>query len=123
MILGTFRSSAPRVTLTLLGAAGRAEVEFVIDTGYTGTLTLPSSLLSVVGAALEGVRVIQLADGTQRRAPFYGVRIDWDGRLESVRATLLDDEPLIGIGLLREHYLHFEVTEGGSVRAEPLQNP
>lgn len=40
--------------------------------------------------------------------------------MREVRATALDDEPLIGVGLLREHHLHVEVTDGGEVSAEPL---
>ena len=91
-----------------------------MDTGFTGTLALPPFLLATVGATLEGIRLVQLADGTELRTPFGTVQIEWFGELRTVRATALDDEPLIGIGLLREHHLHIEVTEGGEVVAEPL---
>jgi clan AA aspartic protease len=120
MIHGYFSDDAPRATLTLIGDSGRADVEFVVDTGFTGTLALPPSQLAAVGATLEGIRLIQLADGTQLRTPFWTLQIEWYGELRLVRATALDDEPLIGIGLLREHHLHIEVTDGGEVVAEPL---
>jgi len=120
MIQGYFRDDAPRVTLTLIGDTGRREVEFVVDTGFTGMLALPPFLLEAVGATLQGSRQVQLADGTQRRTPFYTVQIEWDGEPRTVRATALDDEPLLGISLLREHHLHIEITDGGEVVAEPL---
>jgi clan AA aspartic protease len=123
VIQGCFRDDAPRATLTLVSGAARSDIEFVVDTGFTGMLALPSSLLSAVGATLEGIRLVQLTDGTQRHAPFYSVQIEWNGTLRTTRATLMEDEPLIGIGLLREHHLHVEVTEGGNVLAEPLQGP
>jgi clan AA aspartic protease len=120
MIRGSFQDDAPRATLTLIADNERTEVEFVVDTGFTGTLALPPFLLATVGATLDGVRLIQLADGTERRAPLCVVQIEWYGEARTLRATVIEDEPLIGIGLLREHHLHVEVTEGGEVLAEPL---
>ncbi len=120
MIQGYFHDDAPRVVLTLIADNGRTDVKFVVDTGFTGTLALPPFLLAKVGAILDGARLIQLADGTERRAAFYTVQIEWYGEVRVVRATAIDDEPLIGIGLLREHHLHVEVTDGGEVVAEPL---
>jgi clan AA aspartic protease len=117
---GRFHNDAPRATLTLIGDNGPTDVEFVVDTGFTGTLALPPGLLASVGATLEGIRLIQLADGSPLRTPFWTLQVEWYGELRVVRATALDDEPLIGIGLLREHHLHIEVTEGGEVVAEPL---
>lgn len=44
------------VPLTVQGAAGRAhEIEAVIDTGFSGFLTLPSALVAVLGLAFDGV--------------------------------------------------------------------
>ncbi len=120
MMDGRFHDDAPRASLTLIGDKGRTDVEFVVDTGFTGALALPPGLLASIGATLEGIRLIQLADGSQLRTPFWTLQVEWFGELRVVRATALDDEPLIGIGLLREHHLHIEVTDGGEVVAEPL---
>jgi predicted aspartyl protease len=117
---GYFRDDAPRMTLTLIGDGGQSDVEFVVDTAFTGMLTAPPFVLATVGAAIDGVRLIQLADGTERRAPFCTVRVEWFGELRIVCATIIDDEPLMGIDLLRGHHLHIEVTEGGEVAVEPL---
>lgn len=120
MIQGSFRDDAPRAVLTIVGEEDRTEVEFVIDTGFTGMLALPSHIIATVGATPEALRIIQLADGSERRAPFCMVQVEWYDGLLGVLATIIEDEPLIGIGLLREHHLHVEVTEGGEVVVEPL---
>jgi clan AA aspartic protease len=120
MMEGRFFDDAPRATLVLIGDNGRLDVEFVVDTGFTGALAMPPHLLARVGATLEGIRLVQLADGSPLRVPFWTVQVEWYGELRVVRATALDDEPLIGIGLLRDYHLHIEVTDGGEVMAEPL---
>jgi clan AA aspartic protease len=123
VIRGTFRNEAARATLTLISTAGGMNIEFVVDTGFTGMLALPSAVLNTVGATLEGLRLVQLADGTRRRVPFYSVQVDWGGSPRRVRATSLEDEPLIGVGLLRGHDLQIEVIEGGKVAADPIRTP
>jgi clan AA aspartic protease len=120
MIRGDFRDDAPRAVLALLGDSGRIEVEFVVDTGFTGTLAMPSHWLVTVGATLEGARLIQLADGTERHTAIYAVEVEWYGESRIVPVTVIEDEPLIGIGLMREHHLHVELTDGGEVLLEPL---
>lgn len=120
MIEGYFRDDAPRVTLSLSGESGEENVEFIVDTGFNGTLALPSFVMDSLGATLQGVRLVELADGTERRSPFFTVAVDWEGEKRVIRATLLDGEPLIGVAFLREYHLHIEVTEGGQVFAEPL---
>jgi clan AA aspartic protease len=121
VIRGSFRDDAARARLTLIGDADSVEVEFVVDTGFTGTLALPPSVLARIGASLDGTRLLRLADGTERRAPFYTVRIEWDGEPHAVRAILLEDEPLIGVALLREYLLQVEVIDGGTVTAMKLE--
>jgi predicted aspartyl protease len=51
MILGVVRDGRePVVRLVLIGAAGQTEeIEAVIDTGFTGELTLPSSVTALLG--------------------------------------------------------------------------
>jgi predicted aspartyl protease len=50
MITGTVRSDEARIRLKVIGWRGRAqEVEAVIDSGYTGALTLPLALIRSLG--------------------------------------------------------------------------
>ena len=45
MILGHVRDYMPRVSLLLPGVNGLVSVEFILDTGFDGELSLPPSLL------------------------------------------------------------------------------
>jgi predicted aspartyl protease len=50
MITGAVKADEARIRLTVRGHRGREqEVEAVIDTGYTGALTLPLALITLLG--------------------------------------------------------------------------
>jgi len=120
VIEGVFQDNAPHITLTLTGESDSTEVDFVIDTGYTGFLSLPKTTLRSLGAIEEGVSYLVLADGTYRRCLLYTVSVEWGESEREVQVAALDDDPLLGIGLMQEFHLHIEVTEGGSVVLEAL---
>ena len=44
MILGYVRDHLPRVTIVLPGLNGDVPVEFIVDTGFDGDISLPSRL-------------------------------------------------------------------------------
>jgi predicted aspartyl protease len=50
---GYFRDDAPRMTLTLIGDNGQSDVEFVVDTAFTGMLTAPPFVLATIAATLQ----------------------------------------------------------------------
>jgi clan AA aspartic protease len=120
MTEGYFRDDAPRIRLTVFGEISSVEVEFVVDTGFTGGLAMPTSLLQMIGATFEGSDSLLLAGGSERGTGVYTVGVEWDGERRYVQAAALEDDPLIGIALLRENHLHIEVTTGGEVLVEPL---
>jgi len=61
MIIGAVKSNEARIRLTVRGRRGREqEVEGVIDSGYTGTLTLPPALVDEADAdPLVGMRLLK----------------------------------------------------------------
>jgi predicted aspartyl protease len=66
MILGRFRDDLPRITVELAGIAGPVKVEFIVDTGFDGYLTLPPSVLRRLHATPLFETVRALGDGTLR---------------------------------------------------------
>lgn len=50
MIVGSVRENFPRVTLELPGTTGSVAVEFIVDSGFEGDLTLPVAMLRQVRA-------------------------------------------------------------------------
>ena len=92
-----------------------AEIDAVVDTGYTGSLTLPASLATSLGLARRSGGRAVLADGSSRRFDTYAAEVAWVGSWRGVVASAIGDEALVGMGLLTGHELRVEVVEGGAV--------
>ena len=85
------------VPLTVQGTAGHAqEVEAVIDTGFSGFLTLPSVLVAELGLAFGGVGWAVLADGTEARFDVYDATLLWDGQPRRIYVYVAETAPLAG---------------------------
>lgn len=102
--------------LRVRGPGGtEAEIEAVVDTGYTGTLTLPAAVVASLGLARRsGGRAI-LADGSSRRFNMFAAEVEWGGSWRGVVASAIGDEPLAGMGLLAGHELRVKVVTHGEV--------
>ena len=106
----------PVVTLALHGPSGQSrEIETVIDTGFTGFLTVTPALAKELGLALEGTSRATLADGSEVTFDVYDVAVLWDGQPRYVLADAADTTPLVGMRMLDRHNLHIEVVDGGRV--------
>ena len=107
------------IPLTLVGPAGRTlDIDAVIDTGFTGFLTLPASLISELELPFAGIGRAVLADGSGIRFPSYRVAMLWEGGTRNGRAHAAETTPLAGMALLDDHDLHIEVAIGGRVVVE-----
>lgn len=120
MIQGAVNAALEAVLpLTVQGSGGRSrEVEAVIDTGFSGFLTLPSALVAALGLAFDGVGWAVLADGTEARFDVYDATLLWDGRPRRVYVYAAETIPLVGMRLLESHSLYVEVESGGRVAIE-----
>ena len=104
------------VPLTVQGPLGEPrEIEAVIDTGFTGFLTLPSALVTELGLAYRDRGRAVLADGSEAIFDIYDVAVLWDSRLRNTRAVAAGVVPLVGMRLLDRHVLTVEVVDGGNV--------
>ena len=118
------REAVIALRLSSLGGSGRsAEVQAVIDTGFTDWLTIPAGVAEYLGLPVRGSVEAELADGRVERLPIYRVRVSWHGRTRSVKAYAAPgfaEEALIGMSLLRGSRLTVDATPGGTVRIEEL---
>ncbi len=106
----------PVVLLTLQGPSGQAsDIEAIIDTGFTGFLTVPPALAAELGLALEGTSRATLADGSEVTFDVYDVAVVWDGQTRYVLADAADTTPLVGMRLLDRQNLNIDVKDGGRV--------
>jgi clan AA aspartic protease len=120
MMLGHVRQRFPRITLRLQGQDQPIDVEFVVDTGFEGDLTVPPNLIARLDAPLVSFESVRMADDSERRVASHEVTVTWDNELRIVELLALDGRPLLGTILLDGYLLSAEMTEGGEVRVDLL---
>jgi clan AA aspartic protease len=95
-------------------------IEAVVDTGFTGHLVLPPTLVGEMGLPLRGVRDSFLADGSSVSLDAYRVGVEWDERVRVVLALAAEGGPLVGMSLLRGSEIRVEAVDRGEVVIRPL---
>lgn len=121
MITGVVKSDKGRIRLKIKGLRGREqEVNAVIDTGYTASLTLPPDLIRALGLRWRSVDRFTLADGTECILDVYVARVVWDKKVRTTLAAESDSDPLVGMRLLRGHELKIQVRARGKVTIKRL---
>lgn len=92
----------------------------MIDTGFTGYLTLPPMLIAQWQLIMRGYEQVVLADGQVSTFEVYQAEIDWHGQRRRVEVDATDSLPLIGMGLLYGSELRIQAISGGIVTVEVL---
>ena len=107
------------VALSLQGSAGQAQdIEAVIDTGYSGFLTLPAALVTELGLPFAYIGRALLANDDEVTFDVHDATVLWDGQPRHIRADATGSTPLVGMLLLDQHSLNIEVERGGRVLIE-----
>lgn len=96
------------------------EIEFVVDTGFAGTLTLPASAVAALGLPFLQEMVANLADGTNVRADVHTATIVREGVEYEVAVLAMGTRPLLGTALLAGRELVAQFTENGLVTIDDL---
>ena len=97
-------------------------VDALVDTGYSGELSLPVSIAMRLGSVRGlGGRIV-LADGTSIPYDSYNVDFEWSGSYRRLAASAMGDDAVIGMGLLSGHALMVEAIAGGPLTIVPLMN-
>ncbi len=113
--------SEPRITLRVRDASGRDRpIEAVIDTGFTGEITLPPEAVESLSLGFQGDGTGTLADGSVESFEIYRAVLLWHGVPRLSLAYAVPGEPLIGMGLLRDSELRVEAVPNGRVEIEDL---
>jgi clan AA aspartic protease len=115
MMSGIFRDHLPRITLELPSRDRTIPVEFVLDTGFDGDLTLPSRLVRLLQTAPLFTSLLSLADGSIGDFPVHELVLEWNGTDRPVEVLVLEGSPLLGTLLLDGCQVHLDMVEGGEV--------
>ena len=117
MIQGVVNASHEAVvTLSLQGPDGQVQdIEAVVDTGYSGFLTLPTTLVAELGLPFAYVGWAFLANDDEVAFDVHDATVIWDGQPRHIKADATGSTPLMGMLLLDNHDLNIEVVNGGRV--------
>ncbi|MDQ2686776.1 MAG: clan AA aspartic protease, partial [Armatimonadota bacterium] len=111
MIVGQFLEEEDEavIPVTLRGPDGREiEITAVVDTGFTGSLTLPLQVVHDLGLPQGADEWALLGDGSRTVLTTYEVSVVWDGRVRRITAYGVDGSALVGVRLLRGSLVTFE---------------
>ena len=108
--------------IALVGNSKRLKsVRAIIDTGFTGDLTVPKSVIDELGFTIRGFQKVILADGSRQYFEMCVGSIIWNGQIRQVEINAAETDSLVGMGLLENYKLEIEGRLGGEVRITPLQ--
>jgi clan AA aspartic protease len=106
------------------GPEGREqEIECIVDTGFSGSLSLPPALVAELGLPFRRRGRALLADGRETSFDIHEASVIWDGRPRLVPTDAVDSDPLIGMTLLEGYELTVQAVVGGNVSIEALVSP
>jgi clan AA aspartic protease len=123
MIVGAMNAQREAIVrLVVVGPGGQQrQIEAVLDTGYTGSLTLPSAVVSALHLPFRGRGSVVLGDGSESEFDIHEATITWAGERRLVAIDVADTDPLLGVGLLLGNELTVQVIAGGTVALQRLR--
>lgn len=124
MIQGTVNANLePTIRVTVRGRTGERDVEAVIDTGFTGFLTLPPKV----------IRALQLPHLCRGRAVLANGQVDvfdihegiviWDGKDQEIEIESANTDALVGLSMLKGLHFQAHIVANGAVLIEPAPAP
>ena len=108
------------IELTVFGPKVEVQISALIDTGFSGFMTLPTDVIDLLELEwlIEGR--LTLADGEDFSTNSYLADVEWDGSRRRIVVDESDIKPLIGTGLLAGNKLEMEFKLDGRLRLESL---
>ncbi|MES1245656.1 MAG: clan AA aspartic protease [Acidobacteriota bacterium] len=123
MIVGTMSTQREAIVhLMVAGPDGQERrIEAVLDTGYSGSLTLPAALVSALNLPFRGRGSVLLGDGSESEFDIHEATVAWAGERRLTAIDVAETDPLLGVGLLLGNELTIQVISGGAVALEKLR--
>ena len=97
-------------------------INAVIDTGFTGFLSLPQSIIDELELPWSYSDFATLGDGSETLFDVHDASIIWDGQFREIEINSADTDPLLGMKMLRGFRLQVDTVQGGLVTIEALPN-
>ena len=100
----------------------RQVIDAVIDTGFTGFLTLPLTVINSLNLRLYSREEGTLGDGSTCIFDVYSGLIIWDGEYRYIDVNAAETDPLVGMSLLYGYRMQLDAIEGGIVVIQSLNS-
>ena len=104
------------MALSVMGVDGELQqCDVIVDTGFTGWLTLPEADIRRLGLVGGGYRDSVTASGNMERFDYYETWVLWHGRLHEIEVFQSMDQPLLGMELLEGSRVAVDAWDDGDV--------
>lgn len=122
MIVGHVNSQREAIIqLAVLGESNQRQgIKAIIDTGYTGFLTLPSTIISTLELTWFMQEEGFLGDGSVCMFNVFEASVIWDGQVRPIEINESETDPLVGMGLLEGYELNIQGFAEGVVTIKAL---
>lgn len=97
-------------------------VNFVIDSGFNGYLTLPIQAVNLMNLPLYSSITARLADGSETVLSVHLATIIWDDVEKVVPVLASGSKPLLGVALMEGYHLEIDFEENGLVSLEKISS-
>ena len=109
------------VRLDFLDSNGTSHtIPMVLDTGFTGHVSLPERYVDRLGLAMRTSTQGHLANGEFIEIPTGFATIIWRNDHRQIRVLQLGTEPLVGMSFLWNHRITIDAVPTGAVSIAPL---
>ena len=123
MMQGFVNQNCEAMIQVAVGHANKRKqmINAVIDTGFTGFLSLPQSLIISLELPWYFRDVGTLGDGSEVIFEMYKATVIWDGQGRIIDVAASEADPLIGMSLLYGFRVQIDAVEGGVVTIEAIK--
>lgn len=123
MMQGVVNQSREAIISLVVGNVNRQNqlIDAVVDTGYTGFLSLPREIIVNLNLPWTGIDRGTLGDGSEVTFEVYAATIIWDGQYQNIPINEAETDPLVGMSLLYGYDLHIRAVEGGKVTIKAIE--
>ncbi|AFY54285.1 MAG: clan AA aspartic protease [Richelia sp. RM2_1_2] len=121
MINGTVVGLQAQISVVLcLVEIPNIEIQFVVDTGFEGFLTLPPAAIAKLGLTYLTQINANLANNSNVSTDVFLATILWNGIKRDVTVLAMGRRPLVGTALLQDYHLGIDFREGGTVSVDEI---
>ena len=121
MIHGTVVGLQARMSLIIFPRErSGVEIQYVIDTGFEGFLTLLPSVIAALGLPYLININANLANNSSVETDVYLATVVWNGVERNIAALAMGRRPLIGTALLEDYHLSIDFSESSTVLVDEI---